>query len=62
VNVWRVHAEVTAADGVVYVREAVLRPNQDPRRPVTVLSWQEGERTLPAAVDAAASNVANVTR
>lgn len=63
VNVWRVHAEVTAPDGVVYVREAVLRPNHDPRRPLTVLSWQEGDRTLPAVADGAnASNVANVTR
>jgi general secretion pathway protein K len=63
VNVWRVHVEVTAPDGVVYVREAVLRPNSDPRRPLTVLAWQEGDRTLPAAADAAnASNVANVTR
>jgi general secretion pathway protein K len=63
VNVWRVHAEVTAPDGVVYVREAVLRPNSDQRRPLTVLSWQEGERTLPAVPpEANASNVANVTQ
>jgi general secretion pathway protein K len=63
VNVWRVHAEVTAPDGVVYVREAVLRPNPDQRRPLTVLSWQEGERALPAVVDGAnASNVAKATQ
>jgi len=63
VNVWRVHAEVTAPDGVVYVREAVLRPNPDQRRPLTVLSWQEGERALPALADEAnASNVAKATR
>jgi general secretion pathway protein K len=63
VNVWRVHAEVTAPDGVVYVREAVLRPNPDQRRPLTVLSWQEGERALPAVADEAnASNVAKATR
>ena len=63
VNVWRVHAEVTAPDGVVYVREAVLRPNPDQRRPLTVLSWQEGERALTAVVDGAnASNVAKATQ
>jgi hypothetical protein len=55
--------EVTAPDGVVYVREAVLRPNPDQRRPLTVLSWQEGERALPAVVDGAnASNVAKATQ
>ena len=63
VNVWRVHAEVTAPDGVVYVREAVVRPNPDQRRPLAVLAWQEGDRTLPAVADATnASNSANVIR
>jgi general secretion pathway protein K len=63
VNVWRVHAEVTAPDGVVFVREAVLRPSQDPRRPLTVLAWQDAERSLPAATDAAnASTVADATK
>lgn len=51
-NVWRVRAEVTAPDGVSYVREAVLRPNPDQRRPLTVLEWQEGARTGVAAADA----------
>lgn len=60
VNVWRVRAEVTASDGVVFVREAVLRPNPDQRRPLTVLAWQEGERTQPPSADAA--NAANVTK
>ena len=58
VNVWRVHAEATAPDGVTYVREAVLRPNPDQRRPVTVLEWQEGERMQVAAVDAANAGTA----
>jgi len=60
VNVWRVRAEVTAPDGVVFVREAVMRQNPDPRRLPTVLAWQEGERTPPVAADAA--NPANVTK
>jgi general secretion pathway protein K len=55
VNVWRVRAEVTAPDGVVFVRESVVRPNPDQRRPVTVLEWQEGERTQVAAADAASA-------
>lgn len=60
VNVWRVRAEVTAPDGVVFVREAVLRPNPDPRRLLTVLAWQEGERTQTQSADSAtASNAAN---
>ena len=60
VNVWRMRAEVTAPDGVVFVREAVLRPNPDPRRLLTVLAWQEGERTQAPSADAAtASNAAN---
>jgi general secretion pathway protein K len=61
VNVWRVHTEVTAPDSVVFVREAVLRPSQDPRRPLTVLAWQEGERMLTAATDAA-SNAVDATK
>lgn len=60
VNVWRIRAEVTAPDGVVFVREAVMRQGPDPRRPLTVLAWQEGERTQPAAADAA--NASNATR
>ena len=63
VNVWRVRAEVTAPDGVVFVREAVLRPGQDPRRLLTVMAWQEGERAPAAVTDAAnASNAANATK
>lgn len=63
VNVWRVRAEVTAPDGVVFVREAVLRPSQDPRRLLTVMAWQEGERGQAAAAGAAnAPNAANATK
>lgn len=63
VNVWRVRAEVTAPDGVVFVREAVLRTNPDPRRLLTVLAWQEGERTQAPVADAAnGSNAVNASR
>jgi hypothetical protein len=31
-------------DGVTFVRDAVLRPSVDPRRPVIALLWQEGAR------------------
>lgn len=63
VNVWRVRAEVTAPDGVVFVREAVLRPSQDPRRLLTVMAWQEGERGQAAVADATnAPNAANATK
>ena len=43
--VWRIHAEATMPDGVTFVRDAVLRPSVDPRRPVIALLWQEGART-----------------
>ncbi len=41
-SVWRIHAEATMADGVTFVRDAVLRPSADPRRPLIALLWQEG--------------------
>jgi general secretion pathway protein K len=51
--VWRIRAEAVMADGVTFVRDAVLRPSADPRRPVIALLWQEGARTPPPAPDAA---------
>jgi general secretion pathway protein K len=44
VNVWRIRAEVTTADGVAFVRDAVIRPGGDTTRPVTTLVWQDGDR------------------
>ena len=41
INVWRIRAEVTMADGVSFVREAVVRPGYQ-QRLMTVLEWQEG--------------------
>ena len=48
-SVWRIHAEATTPDGVTFVRDAVLRPSVDPRRPVIALLWQQGARTPPPA-------------
>ena len=43
VAAYSVRSEVKRADGTVYVRQAVGRLTQDPKRPVTVLAWGEGE-------------------
>jgi general secretion pathway protein K len=52
--VWRIRAEATTPDGVTFVRDAVLRPSADPRRPVIALLWQEGARApLPPPADGA---------
>jgi len=45
--VWRIRAEATMPDGVTFVRDAVLRPSTDPKRPEVALLWQEGSRGLP---------------
>ena len=44
VNVWRIRAEVTTADGVSFIRDAVIRPGGDTLRPVATLVWQEGDQ------------------
>jgi general secretion pathway protein K len=56
--VWRIHAEAVTPDGVTFVRDAVLRPSGDPRRPLIALLWQEGAGA-PTAVPAAAAADAN---
>lgn len=40
---YSVRSEVKRADGTAYVRQAVARLTQDPKRPVTVLAWGTGE-------------------
>ena len=50
-NLWRIRAEVTTADGVTFVREAVIRPTLERRRLLSILEWQEGDRRLLAASD-----------
>jgi len=41
--VWRIHVEAKTPDGVTFARDAVVRPQNDPRQPLVVLLWQEGE-------------------
>ena len=54
VPVWRIRAEARGADGVTFVREAVVRPSGDARRPLLTLSWQEGvTAAAPTALAAA---------
>ena len=47
--VWRIHVEATTPDGVTFARDAVIRPQNNPRQPMTVLLWQEGEAVLRSA-------------
>jgi hypothetical protein len=46
-----VHAEATTPDGVTFARDAVIRPQNDPRQPLAVLLWQEGELLKRPATD-----------
>ncbi len=48
VPVWRIRAQATAADGVTFVRDAVVKPSGDARRPLIALSWQEGDAAASA--------------
>ena len=43
VPVWRIRAQATTADGVTFVRDAVVKPSGEARRPLIALSWQEGD-------------------
>lgn len=52
---YSVRSEARMADGGVFVREAVARLSQDPKRPVTILAWGEGEAS-PVPVAAMESN------
>lgn len=50
VPVWRIHAQATAADGVTFAREAVVRPSGEARRPLIALTWADAATPPPAAV------------
>jgi len=50
----------TVPDGVTFVREAVVRPSGDGRRPLLTLNWQEGSTV--AAPTALASPATNPTQ
>jgi general secretion pathway protein K len=49
IPVWRIRAQATLPDGVTFVREAVLRPSPDARRPLIALAWLEPSRSAPQA-------------
>jgi len=49
---WRIRARADAPDGVTFVREAVLRPSGDPRRPLIALAWLD-ETSAPLPTPAA---------
>lgn len=63
VQVWRIRAEVLMPDGVRFVREAVVRPSIDPRRPYITYLWQEGVQPPPppAAADATPATDSNAS-
>lgn len=42
-STYTARCEVKMTDGTVFVRQAVARLTQDPKRPMTVLAWGEGE-------------------
>jgi general secretion pathway protein K len=63
----RIHAEVVLPDGVTFVRESVVRPSGDVRRPLVVLAWTEGQPAsavapAPAAGGAPIPNVPDAPR
>jgi len=60
-NLWRIRAEVTRAEGGTFAREAVVRPSAEGRR-LTILEWQEGDGRLLAASDKDSNEKANGTR
>lgn len=51
IQTWRIRAEARTSDGVTFVREAVVRPSQDPSRPLVVLAWLEGAMAPAASAD-----------
>jgi general secretion pathway protein K len=56
VSTWRIRATASLADGVTFVREAVVRPSADMRRPLIVLAWLQGTGALPASGASAAAS------
>ena len=56
IQTWRIRAEARTGDGVTFVREAVVRPSQDPARPLVVLAWLEGASAPAASADARTDN------
>jgi general secretion pathway protein K len=62
-NLWRIRAEVTMPDGVIFIREAVVRPSPDRRRLLTMLEWRDGTgRSLTASADEQRDPTTNAPR
>jgi general secretion pathway protein K len=55
IPVWRIHAEARLPDGVTFIRDAVLRPSAEPRRPLIAYLWQEGTLVPPPEPNAGAA-------
>jgi general secretion pathway protein K len=51
-----VRSEARMGDGSIFVREAVGRLSPDPKRPVTILAWGEGDVASPVQPDAVVNN------
>ncbi len=60
--VWRIHVEATTPDGVTFARDAVVRPQNDPRQPMAVLLWQEGEAVQRSAATTNATQTNGTTK
>lgn len=48
---YSVRSEARMSDGTVFIREAVARVSQNPKSPVVVLAWNEGESTPVAPIN-----------
>lgn len=55
-SAYLVRSEVRMADGTVFVRQAVGRVSPDPKRPVQLLAWSEGDTERPALINTTARN------
>ncbi len=48
VPVYAARSEVKMADGTVFIRQAIARITRDPKRPVVILGWGEGDSEQPS--------------
>jgi general secretion pathway protein K len=59
VPVWHIRVSAIAPDGVTFLREAVIRPSGDARRPLLTLNWREGSAVAAPVLAAATGNGAS---
>ena len=55
-SAYSVRSEARMADGTAFVRQTIVRLTPDPKRPVLVLTWSEGEAQPPASNSTIAKN------